>query len=447
MTKWFKQQPDQPVTKTNEEINQIYRYWRIHIMIGLYVGYSVYYFTRKSFNYVMPAMLEDLGMKVSDVGILGTAFALVYGASKFISGMMSDQSNPRFFMGIGLILTGIINIFFGFSSSLILFTCLWILNAFFQGWGWPPAVKLLTAWYSRNERGFWYAIANTSHNVGGALIPLIAGGLAVHLSWRYGMFVPGIIAIVAGLIVIWRLRDRPVSMGLPTVGKWRDDPLELEQEKNSKKMPMMQILIRYIFTNKYIWLFAIANILVYVVRSGLNDWSNLYLVQEYNYDLFKANSALTWFEVGGFLGTIVAGWGSDVLFKGNRAPMNIIFMIGIGVAAALLWIFPGLGYGLLAACFFAIGFFVFGPQMLIGIAAAEVAHKDSAGTANGFVGLFGYIGAAFAGYPLSKIIENTGWNGYFITMIVSTLLSALILVPMLKKKKTDVSNNSNVIPK
>ncbi|MFJ6266185.1 MFS transporter family glucose-6-phosphate receptor UhpC [Lysinibacillus xylanilyticus] len=439
MFKWFKSQPEQPVTKTNEEINQLYRYWRIHIMIALYVGYAIFYFTRKSFNYVMPVMLEDLGMKVTDVGILTTSFALVYGASKFISGMMSDKSNPRYFMGIGLILTGISNILFGFSSSLILFICLWILNAFFQGWGWPPAIKSLTVWYSRKERGFWYAIANTSHNVGGALIPLLAGGLAVHFSWRYGMIVPGTIGIIAGLIVIWRLRDRPVSMGLPTVGEWRNDPLELEQVNNSKKMPMSQILIHYIFTNKLIWLLAISNILIYIVRIGLNDWTNLYLVREYNYDLIKANSALSLFEIGGFFGTMVAGWGSDVLFKGNRTPMNIIFMIGIGVAAALLWVFPDLGYGLVAACFFVIGFFVFGPQMLIGIAAAEVAHKDSAGTANGFVGLFGYIGAAFAGYPLSKIIESTGWNGFFITMIVSTLLSALILVPMLKKKKANVT--------
>jgi OPA family sugar phosphate sensor protein UhpC-like MFS transporter len=438
MFKWLKMSPDQPVTKTPEEIDKQYRYWRINIMIGLYIGYSIFYFTRKSFNYVMPEMLEDLGLQVSDVGLLGSAFAVVYGASKFFSGILSDQSNPRLFMGIGLIITGITNIFFGLSSSLVFFTVFWMINAFFQGWGWPPAVRLLTAWYSKSERGLWYAIANTSHNVGGALIPLIAGGLAVSISWRYGMIVPGIIGIIAGLLVIWRLRDRPASMGLPTVGKWREDALEMEQEENSKKMPMKQILFHYILTNKFLWLFAISNVLVYVVRTGLNDWSNLFLVQEYNYDLFKANTAITLFEVGGFIGTLVAGWGSDLLFKGNRTPMNIIFMIGIGVAAAFLWIFPNLTYGLVLVCFFAVGFFIFGPQMLLGIAAAEAAHKDAVGTANGFIGLFGYIGAAFSGYPLSKIIEFSGWNGYFITMIIATLLSALVLLPILRNRRKTV---------
>lgn len=71
----------------------------------------------------------------------------------------------------------------------------------------------------------------------------------------------------------------------------------------------------------------------------------------------------------------------------------------------------------------------------IGVAAAESAHKDAAGAATGFVGLFGYMGAALSGYPLALVIEQTGWNGFFITMIASTLLSALLLLPLLKKKK------------
>ncbi|EMI5491641.1 MFS transporter family glucose-6-phosphate receptor UhpC [Providencia stuartii] len=435
MFRWIKTLPDQEPITDKKEIDDLYRYWRIHIMIALYAGYATYYFTRKSFNYVMPEMIKDLGISISDVGILTTAFYLVYGVSRFASGIMSDASNPRFFMGVGLIITGFINIFFGMSSSLWLFAFFWILNAFFQGWGWPPCSKSLTSWYSRNERGLWWSICNTSHNVGGAIIPLLAGGLAVHYGWRYGMYIPGVIAIVIGLFVCLRLRDKPSTMGLPTVGHWRNDQLELQQEASSRKLKLWPILVQYIFTNKYVWLLAASYILVYIVRIGLNDWTNLYLVEEYGYDLIKANSALSFLEIGGFIGTLVAGWGSDFFFKGNRTPMNIIFMIGIGVVAAFLWLFPEMGYLLISVCFFFVGFFIFGPQMLIGMAAAEASHKDSAGAATGFVGLFGYLGAALAGYPLAKIIESTGWNGFFMAMIMATLLSAALLLPLLIKKK------------
>ena len=129
----------------------------------------------------MPAMLTDLGLQKADIGIMGTAFYLTYGVSKFLSGVLGDRSNPRYFMGIGLMMTGIVNILFGMSSSVFMFITLWMINAFFQGWGWPPCSKILNTWYSRNERGLWWAIWNTSHNLGGALIPILSGAVALLL--------------------------------------------------------------------------------------------------------------------------------------------------------------------------------------------------------------------------------------------------------------------------
>lgn len=71
----------------------------------------------------------------SDIGLLATLFYITYGLSKFVSGIVSDRSNARYFMGIGLIATGVVNILFGFSTSLWAFAVLWALNAFFRGWG------------------------------------------------------------------------------------------------------------------------------------------------------------------------------------------------------------------------------------------------------------------------------------------------------------------------
>ena len=79
---------------------------------------------------------------------------------------------------------------------------------------------------------------------------------------------------------------------------------------------------------------------------------------------------------------------------------------------------------------FWVGFFVFGPQMLIGIAAAELSHREAAGTATGFVGLFGYIGAALTGYPLGLTIQKFGWNGFFLIVGLCAVLAILILAPL-----------------
>ena len=70
-------------------------------------------------------------MTRTDIGLLATLFYITYGLSKFFSGIVSDRSNARYFMGVGLIATGVVNILFGFSTSLWAFALLWALNAFF----------------------------------------------------------------------------------------------------------------------------------------------------------------------------------------------------------------------------------------------------------------------------------------------------------------------------
>ncbi|HGO5292652.1 MFS transporter [Photobacterium damselae subsp. damselae] len=421
------------------EIDQKYHYWRFHIMVSMYIGYAGFYFSRKTFNYAMPAMMADLGLDKADIGLIGTLFYITYGCSKFFSGIISDRSNPRYFMGLGLIATGIINIVFGLSSSLYMLAILWVLNAWFQGWGWPSCSKLLTTWYSRSERGFWWALWNTAHNVGGALIPLVVGYLTLHFGWRYGFMLPGIIAVVIGLFICWRLRDKPVTLGLPSVGRWRKDHLEIAQENEGLGLSSRDILHKYVIKNKYIWLLAFSYVLVYIVRTGINDWGNLYLTEQFHYSLISANGAISLFEIGGFVGSLVAGWGSDKLFGGNRGPMNLIFAIGIFLSVAALWLMPFKSYVLQSACFFAIGFFIFGPQMLIGMAAAECSHKNSAGAATGFVGLFAYMGAALSGYPLAIVVEHYHWTGFFTVLAAVSAVIGLLLLPFLKAQSVAIT--------
>jgi len=425
------EQPTKQITD-QVQINATYQYWRLHLMLSMYLGYGMFYFTRKSLNFAMPALISDLGLAQSDIGFLGTLFYITYGLSKFFSGMVSDQAKPSYFMGLGLVATGIINIIFGLSSSLYMFATLWVANAFFQGWGWPPCAKLLTTWYSRSERGFWWSIWNTCHNLSGALIPIVIGFVAMTWGWRYGFILPGCFAIFVGIVLCFRMQDKPTSLGLPSVGEWRDDQLEKQHEQEGKGLSFKKILTTYVLGNKYIWLLCSSYFLVYIVRTAINDWGNLYLMQRHGFELFSANAAVSMFEIGGFLGSLFGGWGSDRFFRGNRAPMILIFALGIFASVSALWLTPLDNFMVLSGCFFCIGFFVFGPQMMIGMAAAECSHKDVAGTATGFVGLFGYLGAALASYPLALIIEQFSWQGFFSVITLSAACIGLLILPFVK---------------
>jgi MFS transporter, OPA family, sugar phosphate sensor protein UhpC len=432
----FKPAPYLPEIQDSEEVKSSYKYWRIRILYSMFVGYALYYFTRKSFTFAMPGLIEDLAFDKADLGILGSILSITYGISKFTSGILSDKSNPRYFMAFGLIMTGILNIFFGMSSSFFFFALFWGLNGWFQGFGWPPCARFLTHWYSQSERGSWWSTFNVSHNVGAGLIAWVVGLSLAFFGWRVAMYIPGVICIFGGLFLLNRLRDSPQSLGLPAIEKFREDyacsPLQ------EKELTAREILVEHVLKNKYIWLLAAAYFLVYIVRTGVNDWTALYLLENKGYtSRLTANGTVSMFEVGGFCGNLAAGWASDRIFAAKRGPVNVIFAICMFISIGLFWFAPT-GEAFLwvdAACMFMVGFSIFGPQMLIGVCAAEFSHKKAAATATGFVGCFAYMGAAFAGYPLGKIIQEVGWNGYFWALIACCLFSIVLLIPMWSLKE------------
>ena len=91
----FKPAPYKEEIADPEVVKKKYKYWRLRIFSGMYIGYIFYYFSRKSFTFAMPALIQDLGFDKSDLGILGSILSITYGMSKFLSGILADRSNPR----------------------------------------------------------------------------------------------------------------------------------------------------------------------------------------------------------------------------------------------------------------------------------------------------------------------------------------------------------------
>lgn len=449
---WMQPAPYQEEIQDQELLKKQYKYWRWRIFYGMYIGYVFYYFSRKSFTFAMPSLMADLNLDKGDLGILGSILAITYGGSKFLSGMLSDRSNPRFFMSLGLILTGVVNICFGLSSSVLFFAIFWGLNGWFQGWGWPPCARLLTYWYSQTERGTWWGFWNSSHSVGGALIPFLAGFCAQYWGWRYAMYVPGILCIGVGLFMINRLRDTPRSLGLPSIEKYRDDYPAVKIQDESEQSSIKQILFEHVLNNKYIWLLAISYFFVYVIRTAVNDWSALYLYETKGYSIVMANACVSWFEIGGVLGSLSAGWASDKVFKGRRGPINALFSFGTLFVIYVFWNSSIGQFYFDSMLMFLIGFFIFGPQMLIGMAAVELSSKKAAGTATGFTGWIAYLGAAGAGYPLGKLVQVWGWDSFFIVLGACSVVAGGILLPLWKVKtnpkylKADVDAETKTAP-
>jgi MFS transporter, OPA family, sugar phosphate sensor protein UhpC len=420
-----------------EVVKKDYQYWRIRVFYSMFFGYAFYYFTRKTFAFAMPALMRDLHFDKTDLGIISSVWAIAYGLSKFVSGIIGDRSNARYFMSIGLLITGVCNILFGFSSSIFLFALFWGLNGWFQGFGWPACARLLTHWYSQTERGRWWGFWNTSQNIGGAVLPIITACFAQYFGWRYAMIIPGSVSILMSFVLMNRLCDTPQSLGLPTIEKFRNDYPSKSSREKERELSVKEILFTYVFNNPFIWILAISYFFIYIIRIAINDWTVLYLVEEKNYTQLQAGASVLWFDLGGIFGSLAAGWASDKIFGGRRGPINVLFSLAVACALLFFWSSNNGTQIFDMSLLCIIGFFVYGPQMLIGMAAAELSHKKAAATASGFTGWVAYLGAAVAGYPMGKVAQEYGWSGFFMALFACAALAMLLLLPLWNVRSRD----------
>jgi sugar phosphate permease len=164
--------------------------------------------------------------------------------------------------------------------------------------------------------------------------------------------------------------------------------------------------------NPYIWWISLANFFVYVLRFAILDWGPTLLKEMKHFPVNQSGWMVGAFEVSGIVGMLLAGWATDRVFKGRGARMCVFCMIGACTAMLFFW---KLGTSPLAATGFLMiaGFFIYGPQALIGITAANLATKRAAATAAGFTGLFGYASTLVSGWGLGKLVDQAGWNVAF----------------------------------
>lgn len=200
-----------------EKIDKEYKRLRLQVFIGIFIGYAGYYLVRKNFTLAMPHLVE-MGFDKGDLGIALSANAIAYGLSKFLMGGVSDRSNARVFLPLGLVLSALVTMFLGTSagiSSIIMMFITQFLIGWFQGMGWPPCGRVMTHWFSQNERGTKMSIWNVAHNVGGGMIgPMAAYGLLWFGSWQIGTFwFPAVVAIVVAMLAFLLIRDTPQRPG------------------------------------------------------------------------------------------------------------------------------------------------------------------------------------------------------------------------------------------
>lgn len=454
MTNFLSPPPFKPQMAA-DKVDKTYSLLRWQVFLGAFIGYAGFYIVRKNFSMAIP-MLEPFGFEKGELGIVLSMNAVAYGFSKFIMASISDRSNSRIFLPLGLVLAAVSMMFMivpvqylGAEHkewAIFLMAALNFLVGWFNGMGWPPCGRVMTHWFSQKERGTWMSVWNCAHNVGGALVgPMAVYGAMWFGSWFYGAdqqryflvgtyLFPACVAILIAIVAYCLIRDTPQSCGLPSIEEWRKDYAGTYTEKSEEVLSSREIFLT-VLSNRFLWYIAFANAFVYMVRYGCLDWAPAILTEK-GINIKEAGWAYFAYEIAAIPGTLVCGWLSDRVFHGRRALPTIIFMAVVAVFIFIYWQFSD-NITIVLLCLIAIGFFIYGPVMLIGVQALDLAPKNAAGTAAGLTGFMGYVlgTALLANVVIGYVAQNAGWNWTFVLLILSCVISILLMMLTYQEEK------------
>lgn len=469
-----------------------FRYWQIRTIIVTMIGYALFYFVRKNFSFAIPGLTAEFGITKTSFGIIMTLVTLVYGISRFLNGILADRVNARYHMSLGLMLCAIANFAFGFGTDLstlftgetggpmftntmvLVFGVILIVNNLIQGSGFPPVARLLTHWIPQNELATKMSIWNTSHSIGAALVAILAGyimgsmgtnmsnnpeivaSIAANLkvdmadtermksviesashygAWKWCFWIPAAIAFVGSIGLFITLRDTPSSVGLPELHK-------VHKKGKESSAEFKAFISKHVYRNKWIWILGIANFFVYVVRFAVLDWGPTFLKEAHGMTLTNAGWTVAVFEIFGIVGMLAAGWITDRYLAGKAHRTSLFCMVGVAIFMTIFLYLPQNTPSWTTILVLAMsGFFIYGPQALIGIAAANQATNRAAATANGLTGLFGYasglvsgVGVGFMVDTLSKSNPEKAWDYVFMMMIGMAVICIFVFALMWNAK-------------
>lgn len=395
-----------------DKVDQTYISLRRRTFWGATIAYSLYYVCRMSLSVVKQPLIDEGVLTAGELGLIGSALLLVYAVGKFMNGFIADYCNVRRFMATGLLISTLVNLLMGVFGLLqgpaglpsvlifVSFAVLWGVNGWAQSMGSPPGVISLSRWFPQSKRGTYYSMFSSSPYIGEFLSFIITGFVVGALGWEYGFLVASMAGLVGSLIILLLVSDTPESKGLPPV-----QTLSGEQVTKQDKMPTKE-LQKMIVRHPGIWVIALSSAFIYITKYAIAGWGVLFLQKARGFSLEDATQVIAFSAAFGVLGTVLAGWLSDKVFRSDRVKPALLSGV-LSLASLGLFLFVGGGFVL---NIFYVSLFSLSVGVLYcivaGLMAVDIVPRKATGAALGVVGISSYVAAGLQDITSGYLIQG-----------------------------------------
>ena len=320
------------------------KFYKWEVLILLWMGYLLNQADRQVFNTVLPAIRDALSLTDTSVGLIATLFNLAFAVFVPIGGWMGDRFSRKWVVTISVLIFSVATMFTGMAGTFLMLVAL---RSIATGGGealFGPSNYSILAQYHTDTRARAMSIHQTAYYIGVILAGWLAGLIADKLGWEYSFLVFGGFGLIWGVLMIFRLNNKPVETAAPSV------PVE---------KPGFLDGFKAVFTTPTALALTLGFSGLIFVITGYMTWVPAYLQEEFGQTQAQAGfNSMFWTYVAAFVGVLLAGSLSDKFAVKDNKYRMWLQALGLVLGAVFLFFMGGdKSLTIVYICFAGWGFF------------------------------------------------------------------------------------------
>ncbi|NOX98819.1 MAG: MFS transporter, partial [Verrucomicrobia bacterium] len=208
-------------SKTPPVIREPFQRAECSVMWVLWITYGSFYFCRTNISAAIPGIEEEFGFTKSQIGLILGGLKLAYGFGQLINGQLAEKVSARKLLAVGMLMSALLNVLFGFGTALYFLIFIWACNGYFQALGWTPCMRVAANWFPAEKRGRAVGIIGTGYQATAAFTFVLAGFSVQFFGWRGAFYAPAVLFAISCVHMLIFMKEKP-----PQIHK-------AEAEKNS----------------------------------------------------------------------------------------------------------------------------------------------------------------------------------------------------------------------
>jgi MFS family permease len=367
---------------------------------------TINYLDRGALSVANPAIRADLGISLGEMGLLLSAFAWSYALLQLPVGGLVDRAGPRVLLGVGMMLWSLAQAAGGLVTSFSQFIWARIFLGIGEAPQYPTSARVVSNWFALRDRGLPTGVFNAASPLGTALAPPLLTLLMLSFNWRWMFIAMGVVGLIAAAIWTLLYRD-PAAVELSI-----EEQAYLADGSAQGTPPKTTFAEwRSLFEHRTTW----GMILGFFGSVYLNwvylTWLPGYLEIERHMSTFGTGFAAAIPFFCGFVGSLIAGWFSDLMTQRSTSPVRgrktpvVVAMLGMALFTVPAALVPSNVVAL--ACISVVVFLANAASACSWALATAAAPPNRVASLGAIQNFGGFLGGALAPIATGAIAQAT----------------------------------------